>query len=82
MSLYVNPSPNHDFDPPFLDLPSPRTVIELGSGTGMVAAAIASVLDRREDLVIATDLPEVCPIHITHLIMRYSCSTSYRCVPS
>ena len=27
-----------------------------------MAAALASVVDRREDLVIATDLPEVCAL--------------------
>ncbi|KAF9453507.1 hypothetical protein P691DRAFT_771476 [Macrolepiota fuliginosa MF-IS2] len=62
MSIYVNSPANQEFDPPFPDSPSPRTMIELGSGTGAVAAAIANVLDEREDLVIATDLPEVCPL--------------------
>ncbi|KXN91651.1 hypothetical protein AN958_12503 [Leucoagaricus sp. SymC.cos] len=60
--LYVNPPQNIDFLPPFLSSPTPRTMIELGSGTGMVAAAIAGVIDQRTDLVIATDLPEVCPL--------------------
>lgn len=58
-SLYVNPPPTHEFEPHFLNLPSPRTVIELGSGSGVIAAAIGNVLDPHEDLMIATDLPEV-----------------------
>jgi ribosomal protein L11 methylase PrmA len=67
MSIYIDPPPDLEFDVPFPDVPSPRTVIELGSGTGIAAAAIAKVLDAQKDLVIATDLPEVS---------RYVTSTS------
>lgn len=59
MSFYVDPSPNYEFDPPFPGSPSPRTIIELGSGMGMVAAAIANALNAQKDLMVATDLPEV-----------------------
>lgn len=34
-------------------------MIELGSGAGLVAAAIASILEPPDDILIATDLPEV-----------------------
>ncbi|XP_006459275.1 hypothetical protein AGABI2DRAFT_201345 [Agaricus bisporus var. bisporus H97] len=61
-SLYVDPLPNLEFDLPFPGVSSPLTIIELGSGTGIVAAAIAQVLDAQRDLVVATDLPDVCPL--------------------
>ena len=55
-----------DFDPPFVDdLNEPLGVIELGSGTGVVAASIASTTRhaaRPGGFVIATDLPDVCPL--------------------
>lgn len=60
MLFYVQSPLEFTFDPPFLATTSPRTILELGSGTGVVAAAVARVVDQREDLVIATDLPEVC----------------------
>lgn len=62
MLFYVRSPLEFTFDPPFLATTSPRTILELGSGTGVVAAAVARVVDQREDLVIATDLPEVCPL--------------------
>ncbi|KAJ3553541.1 hypothetical protein NP233_g12619 [Leucocoprinus birnbaumii] len=62
MLLYIQPPPKLTFNTQFLEINSPRTIVELGSGTGVVAAAIARVTDRHEDLVIATDLPEVCPL--------------------
>jgi hypothetical protein len=37
------------------------TAIELGSGTGIVAAELSSYL-RKDDVLIATDLPSVCPL--------------------
>ena len=40
----------------------PITAIELGSGTGFVAAHIAAWLRPDLDLFFATDLPEVCPL--------------------
>ncbi|KAG1750074.1 hypothetical protein EDB19DRAFT_1677772 [Suillus lakei] len=54
------------FDPPLIDKHlsgRKRVFLELGSGTGIVAAKIAqaAALSGR-DLVIATDLPEVCPL--------------------
>ncbi|KAF9040971.1 hypothetical protein BDZ89DRAFT_981315 [Hymenopellis radicata] len=65
LMLYVNPPTGpHEwlFDPPFIaadpGLPLPTVMIELGSGTGIVA----SVLGRLGGAVIVTDLPEVCPL--------------------
>ncbi len=62
LMLYVNPSTGpHEwlFDPPFIAAnpspPLPTVMIELGSGTGIVA----SVLGRLGGTVIVTDLPEV-----------------------
>lgn len=50
------------FDPPFVQatsLLSSRTILELGSGTGMVSSHIAEILDNNNDIIIVTDLPEV-----------------------
>jgi hypothetical protein len=63
MLLYVQPGLDLEFDPPFISPSDPRplTMIELGSGSGVVASA---VITRRQlgedDLVIVTDLPEAC----------------------
>ncbi|KAF9466642.1 putative methyltransferase-domain-containing protein [Collybia nuda] len=65
LSLYVNPPSSMKFDPPFIEdspLSSPRTILELGSGTGMVSLYIAKILDTRNDIIIVTDLPEVCSL--------------------
>lgn len=37
------------------------TVVELGAGTGVVGLELAGKA-RREDWVVLTDLPEVCPL--------------------
>ncbi|KDQ13551.1 hypothetical protein BOTBODRAFT_111314 [Botryobasidium botryosum FD-172 SS1] len=39
-----------------------RTVIELGSGTGYVGLQLAKYLDSQSDIVILTDLTDVCPL--------------------
>jgi hypothetical protein len=59
--LYVQPAADLEFDPPFISSSDRKPVfmIELGSGAGLVAAAIADRLDSPDDLLIATDLPEV-----------------------
>ncbi|TFK27771.1 hypothetical protein FA15DRAFT_635042 [Coprinopsis marcescibilis] len=63
MTTYLNPTSSWSFDPPpfFKDKPRPFAILELGSGIGVVAAHVARILDR-DDLFIATDLPEVCPL--------------------
>ncbi|KIY62027.1 hypothetical protein CYLTODRAFT_362083 [Cylindrobasidium torrendii FP15055 ss-10] len=63
---YVNPSNTWEFDPPFYvdnETGHPMRIrgIELGSGTGIVAHALRSAQPAPEILV-ATDLPEVCPL--------------------
>ncbi|KAF8968054.1 hypothetical protein BDZ97DRAFT_1903028 [Flammula alnicola] len=60
MTLYVQP--HGEFDPPFIDASrsSERLMmIELGSGSGLVAATIAKLLTPGRHHLIATDLPEV-----------------------
>lgn len=67
---YIQPmSSEFEFDPPFISSldPHPLTMIELGSGSGIVAAAIGGKLPSKDDLIIATDLPEVCPLLRTNL---------------
>jgi len=59
---YIQPPADLIFDPPFIPVSpsqSPMTILELGSGTGIVASCIANVLDASEHIFIATDLPEV-----------------------
>ena len=49
-----------------------RTVIiELGSGTGLIAARIAQYLREGCDLMVATDLPEVCGL-LRKNLLNYS----------
>lgn len=63
MNLYIYGSDNWEFDPPFLSpFPpqKPLTMLELGSGTGIVGYSIANKLagSIERDLIIVTDLPE------------------------
>ncbi|TCD63203.1 hypothetical protein EIP91_005842 [Steccherinum ochraceum] len=65
MKAYLSPSSmNLTYDPPFRSAsePGPSRIIELGSGTGIIAAQLAQQLHSGCDLVVATDLPEVCPL--------------------
>ncbi|GLB40288.1 putative lysine methyltransferase [Lyophyllum shimeji] len=69
LSIYVNPPSNLLFDPPFATPSSshcPRTILELGSGAGMTSARIAETLTD-QDMLIVTDLPEVCPLLASNL---------------
>ncbi|KAH8101007.1 putative methyltransferase-domain-containing protein [Cristinia sonorae] len=61
MTAYLQPPKDLTYDPIFHSTSGPSWIIELGSGTGIVAAQIAEHLAGK-DLVIATDLPEVCPL--------------------
>lgn len=66
LTSYIDHPSTWEFDPPLIDKQlsgHKRVFLELGSGTGIVAAKIAqtAALSGR-DLVIATDLPEVCPL--------------------
>ncbi|KAG1738344.1 putative methyltransferase-domain-containing protein [Suillus paluster] len=66
MTSYIDHFSTWEFDPPLVDKQlsgRKRVFLELGSGTGIVAAKIAqATVLSRQDLVIATDLPEVCPL--------------------
>jgi hypothetical protein len=73
INLYIENPLNLELHPYFVsdDGRRPLTILELGSGTGIVVAKIAEILDKsRGDLVVATDLPEVCPLLIDNLQLR------------
>jgi hypothetical protein len=64
MLLYLGHN-DWDFDPAFLDKKSQsmNTILELGAGTGIVTSGIVeTVATCEQDVVISTDLPEVCPL--------------------
>ncbi|KAJ7761957.1 putative methyltransferase-domain-containing protein [Mycena maculata] len=62
LNSYIKPS-GRVYEPPlFPETRNPVRIIELGSGSGVVAATMADVLDRTRDIIFATDLPEVCPL--------------------
>ncbi|KAJ7707532.1 putative methyltransferase-domain-containing protein [Mycena rosella] len=64
LNSYIRPPTGCVFDPPLFLEPDARKlrVIELGSGTGIVAATMATLLHRTRDIMFVTDLPEVCPL--------------------
>ncbi|KAJ7903317.1 putative methyltransferase-domain-containing protein [Mycena olivaceomarginata] len=60
----VDALPDQIFDPPLFPHPEARKnarMLELGSGTGIVAATMAAML-HANDILFVTDLPEVCPL--------------------
>ncbi|KAF7336761.1 Tumor-related protein [Mycena venus] len=64
LNTYINPPPDLIFDPPLFSDPDVRKnarIIELGAGTGIVAATMTTVL-HTNDIMFVTDLPEVCPL--------------------
>ncbi|KAH9945090.1 uncharacterized protein BXZ73DRAFT_86656 [Epithele typhae] len=67
MLAYLDSSsqPQLEFDPPAFTHECPRTpvlAIELGSGNGFLATHLSKWLQPDYDLLVATDLPEVCPL--------------------
>ncbi|EPQ52771.1 hypothetical protein GLOTRDRAFT_122699 [Gloeophyllum trabeum ATCC 11539] len=59
---YMQGSPKWELDPPFLSSTTKRnTYLELGSGTGVVGIKLTQIL-APDDLVILTDLPDVCSL--------------------
>ncbi|KAF4571278.1 S-adenosyl-L-methionine-dependent methyltransferase superfamily protein [Pleurotus pulmonarius] len=65
LKLYINPPPEWSFEPRFLD-PHPdqssRLFLELGSGSGVISHYISQATRHTSDVVLVTDLPEVCPL--------------------
>ena len=70
MIFYIHPSPGFEFDPYLIDASGNSekiTIIELGSGSGMVAFSLAKLLKPGCDHLIVTDLPEVWRFFNTYL---------------
>lgn len=63
-----------EFDPPFVSEAEPSCVLELGSGTGVVVAQLAELFSAEGDVVVATDLPEVCTL-LEKNLEAYLCSS-------
>ncbi|KAJ7773468.1 putative methyltransferase-domain-containing protein [Mycena metata] len=64
LNTYIKPPTDYLFDPPFLPdaaRDNATVIIELGSGSGIVAATLAPTL-HAGDIMFVTDLPEVCPL--------------------
>ncbi|CAA7267042.1 unnamed protein product [Cyclocybe aegerita] len=62
MTLFIIPPATIEFDLPLVDAlraDDRITMVELGSGSGLVASTAARLLKPGRDLFIATDLPEV-----------------------
>ncbi|KAJ7261801.1 putative methyltransferase-domain-containing protein [Mycena haematopus] len=64
LNTFIKPPVDHIFDPPFFRQPEARKnvrIVELGAGTGLVAATMAMMLCTC-DVMFVTDLPQVCPL--------------------
>ncbi|KIK55151.1 hypothetical protein GYMLUDRAFT_176135 [Collybiopsis luxurians FD-317 M1] len=64
LNVYLNPPQRLIFDPPFRKQGCSQglRIIELGSGSGMIGINMSRSLNPERDLLILTDLPEVCPL--------------------
>ncbi|GJE94592.1 methyltransferase-domain-containing protein [Phanerochaete sordida] len=64
LNTYIENPGDVNFEPPFLTphAGSHLSIIELGSGTGIVSAHCAERLADQPSVIITTDLPEVCPL--------------------
>ena len=65
MNTFISPPANIDLDPPFVtreERGDPLNFLELGSGTGIVAACCMDHFSETKMSLIVTDLPEVCPL--------------------
>ncbi|KAJ4477350.1 putative methyltransferase-domain-containing protein [Lentinula aciculospora] len=66
LNIYLNPPPSLIFDPPFFEAERRSEsirILELGSGSGMIGVNVArSLHSHLSDLLVLTDLPEVCPL--------------------
>jgi len=68
MISYIRPAPNLVYDPPIIDASAKGDrliMLEVGSGSGLVASTLAELVRPGHDRLIVTDLPEVC------LVSRY-----------
>ena len=83
MISYIRPPDTLEFDPTFFDTMSHSTaqyfIIELGSGSGLVASTIAGLLRPGRDLLIVTDLPEVWIMKAIHVISGLMTGSSKVC---
>ncbi|KAJ6513066.1 putative methyltransferase-domain-containing protein [Mycena sanguinolenta] len=63
LNTYIKPPVDFVFDPPLFPDAARKNarIVELGSGTGIVAATMAAVL-HKSDVMFVTDLPQVCPL--------------------
>ncbi|KAF9524864.1 putative methyltransferase-domain-containing protein [Crepidotus variabilis] len=66
MIAFISSPLGLEFDPPFLAAKSTNAerhiILELGSGSGLIASVVSKVLNIQHDRMIATDLPEVCQL--------------------
>jgi methylase of polypeptide subunit release factors len=83
MTSYIDPPPSLEFDPPAFDTSDSTStrgvsIVELGSGSGLVASTIAKLLDPMRDHLIATDLPDVSPqCRVSNIIIHRQLLTLY-----
>ncbi|KAF8202206.1 hypothetical protein BJ912DRAFT_842562 [Pholiota molesta] len=86
MTSYIDPPPSLEFDPPAFDTSDSTStrgvsIVELGSGSGLVASTIAKLLDPMRDHLIATDLPDVCKLlesNLQHILPLRTSGNSVR----
>lgn len=63
LKSYIEGDSDLEFDPPFLREDCNELVLlELGSGTGVVASTLAERLAHKKYTLFVTDLPDVCPL--------------------
>ncbi len=80
MNSYIDNPAHWLFDPPFFnpdESSRPLTILELGSGTGVVAAHCAPRLTHQGHTLVVTDLPEVCPL-LQRNLQQYLAESHHR----
>jgi methylase of polypeptide subunit release factors len=79
MILYISRPLHLEFDEPFVfpETKEALTILELGSGTGIVASTLfATLATTGRHILYATDLPEVCPLLEENLRSEMACGSS------